>query len=72
MYLNIMIWNARGVANVNTQSIIKHLIKEYRISVLAIIEPFIKPNPDFSVGNSGFNLRVSIVMVRFGCLLRRE
>ena len=47
MSLNILIWNARGVANVNTQSIIKRLVKDNKISVLAIIEPLIKPRPDF-------------------------
>ena len=47
MSFNIMIWNARGVANVNTQSVIKHLIKEHRISILAIIEPLIAPKPDY-------------------------
>ncbi|XP_042056299.1 uncharacterized protein LOC121800873 [Salvia splendens] len=47
MSLNILIWNARGVANVNTQSIIKRLVKENKIMVLAVIEPLIKPRPDF-------------------------
>ncbi|XP_042003915.1 uncharacterized protein LOC121752889 [Salvia splendens] len=46
MPYNILIWNARGVANKSTQSTIKYLIKTHRISVLAIIEPLIKPKPD--------------------------
>ena len=46
MTFNILIWNARGVANKSTQSTIKFLIKAHRISIMAIIEPLIKPNPD--------------------------
>ncbi|XP_042056304.1 uncharacterized protein LOC121800879 [Salvia splendens] len=46
MSYNILIWNARGVANKSTQSTIKYLIKTHRISVFAIIEPLIKPKPD--------------------------
>ena len=42
-----MIWNARGVANESTQNIIKHLVKIHRVSILAIIEPMIKPRPEF-------------------------
>ena len=47
MSYNIMIWNARGVANAGTQSIIKHMIRTHRVSILAIIEPMIKPKPEF-------------------------
>lgn len=47
MSLNILIWNDRGVANVNTQSIIKRMVKNNRISVLAIIEPLIAPRLEF-------------------------
>ncbi|XP_042059532.1 uncharacterized protein LOC121804048 [Salvia splendens] len=47
MSLNILIWNARGVANVNTQNVIKRLVKDNKISILAIIEPLIRPKPDF-------------------------
>ncbi|XP_047978624.1 uncharacterized protein LOC125220501 [Salvia hispanica] len=47
MSLNVLIWNARGVANVNTQSMIKRLVKDNKIMVLAIIEPMVNPKPDF-------------------------
>ncbi|XP_042005811.1 uncharacterized protein LOC121754537 [Salvia splendens] len=35
------------MANAGTQSIIKHMIKEHRVSILAIIEPMIKPKPEY-------------------------
>ena len=47
MTFNILIWNARGVANKSTQSTIKFLIKTHKISIMAIIEPLINPKPDF-------------------------
>ena len=47
MSFNLLIWNARGVANANTQNVIKRLIKEHKISVLVIIEPLISPRADF-------------------------
>ncbi|XP_042033147.1 uncharacterized protein LOC121779791 isoform X2 [Salvia splendens] len=37
----------RGVANSSTQKTIKFLIKSHKISVLAVIEPMTKPNPEF-------------------------
>lgn len=46
MSSNFLIWNARGVANVNTQSVIKRLVRDIRILVLAIIEPLVKPKPE--------------------------
>ncbi|XP_042012105.1 uncharacterized protein LOC121760513 [Salvia splendens] len=46
MSSNFMIWNARGVGNAGTLSTLKHLIKTYRISVVAIIEPQVSPQPN--------------------------
>ena len=47
MSINLLIWNARGVANKSTQSTIKFLIKTHKISIMAIIEPLTAPKPDF-------------------------
>lgn len=57
MSLNMLIWNAWGVANVNTQNDIKRLIMEHKISVLAVIEPLTKPRPDFFSRKFGLQFR---------------
>ena len=57
MSFNIMIWNARVVANSNTHNIIKRLIKDHKISVLAIIEPLISPRADFFSRKFGLHFK---------------
>ena len=57
MSFNILIWNARGVANKSTQSAIKYLIKSHRISIMAVIEPLTQPNPDFFGRIFGLNYK---------------
>ncbi|XP_047965106.1 uncharacterized protein LOC125209548 [Salvia hispanica] len=59
MSMNFLIWNARGVANANTQSIIKKMVRENKISVLAIIEPLTKPRPEFFNRVFGLNFKRS-------------
>lgn len=69
MSFNIVIWNARGVANVNTQSFIKRLVKDNNIIILAIIEPLTKPKPDFFSRIFGLQFRGLTAMAKSGCLL---
>ena len=59
MSVNLMIWNARGVANINTQSIIKRWIREHKISILAIIEPLTKPRPEYFSRKFGLSFKGS-------------
>ena len=47
MSLNILFWNARGVANTPTQNVAKRLIRLHNVTFLAILEPFTQPNPGF-------------------------
>lgn len=46
MTCNILVWNARGMANAKTQSVLNHLITNYKLSFVAIIEPLTLPRPE--------------------------
>ncbi|XP_047942998.1 uncharacterized protein LOC125189812 [Salvia hispanica] len=57
MSFNFLIWNARGVVNTNTQSVIKRLIRDNKAMVLAIIEPLVRPKPDYYSKNFGLKFK---------------